>query len=329
MPQLILSKSEVKSVFELLGENEDNLSYSVAWLLLKSETMLSLILNKLFGKIKFDIVNTSIYLQKTDGTNGRTDIELSDYENFYIIIEAKKGWVLPSYDQLDKYSRRESFNKNENIPHKAIVTLTECSTEYVDIYFKHQQINNTDIKHISWKEIYFFAKQASITRNHKEKKWIAELNQYLGGIMTMQNIDSNLVYVVSLSKDIIENSSLTWIEVVTKKNKYFHPIGKGFPKNPPNYIAFRYDGMLQSIHFIESYKVIKNFHEEIEELPDTIVNPHFIYTLGKAIVPNKLVRTGNIKQARRVSCYFDTLLTSNTISEAEDITKERMMKYNI
>lgn len=329
MPQLILSNSEVTNIFKLLGENEDNISYSVAWLLLKSESMLTLLLTKLFGKITFDIENTLIYLQKVDGINGRTDIELTDHDKFHIIIEAKKGWVLPSYDQLNKYSRRESFNKNKNIPHKAIVTLTECSAEYVDIYFNYKQINNIDIKHINWKDIYLFTKQASSTKNHNEKKWITELEQYLGKIMTMQNVDSNLVYVVSLSSKKIEQTNLTWKDIVTKKNSYFHPVGKNWPNEPVNYIAFRYDGKLQSIHHVESYKVTKNFHEEFIELPDQIVDSHFVYTLGKAIFPSTEVKSGNVYPSGRVWCHLDTLLTSNTISEARDITKERINKYNI
>ena len=66
-----------------------------------------------------------------------------------------------------------------------------------------------------------------------------------------------------------ENCDLTWIEIVEQKKKYFHPFGiNGWPKEPPNYIAFRYNGKLQSIHHIESYTVTKSLHSAIIEMPD-------------------------------------------------------------
>ena len=329
MSKLNLSKIDVSSVFQLLGENEDNISYSVAWLLSKSETLLNLLLTQLFGDIYFDIENTVIYLQKAEGRNGRTDIEITDNDNFHIIIEAKKGWTLPSYDQLEKYSRRESFNVNKTVRHKAIVTLTECTHDYINLYFEYKEIYGVEVKHLNWKDIYNFTKKATLTKKHSEKRWIAELKQYLGRIMTMQNIDSNLVYVVSLSSKKIGDTSLSWKEIVTKKNSYFHPVGDGWPKEPLNYIAFRYDGKLQSIHHVDSYKVTKNFHEEFNELPNHAENPHYVYKLGKAIVPSTEVKKGNIYSSGRVWCHLDTLLTSNTISEARDITQERMNKYNV
>ena len=81
MSQLILSRTEVKSVFYLLGENKDNISYSVAWLLVKSKTILNILLTQLFGNINFEIENTVIYLQKTEGKNRKlAEITLRELE---------------------------------------------------------------------------------------------------------------------------------------------------------------------------------------------------------------------------------------------------------
>lgn len=144
--------------------------------------------------------------------------------------------------------------------------------------------------------------------------------------MTMQKKDSNWVYVVSLGKDTTQDCVLTWIEIVQQKKRYFHPLEiNGWPKEPPNYIAFRYDGKLQSIHHIEGYVVTKNLHDEVPEMPDRNEDvDHFIYKLGTAIVPSKEVRTGNIYASGRKWAMFDTLFTSDTISEACDISKQRM-----
>jgi hypothetical protein len=61
----------------------------------------------------------------------------------------------------------------------------------------------------------------------------------------MQQIDSNWVYVVSLENGIPTGWSISWRDIIGKKSQYFHPIGGstgGWPPEPPNYIAFRYDG---------------------------------------------------------------------------------------
>ena len=49
----------------------------------------------------------------------------------------------------------------------------------------------------------------------------------------------------------------------------------------------------------------------------------FVYKLGLAIVPPKEVKNGKIYPNGRVWAMLDTLLTSDTISEARDISKAR------
>ena len=144
--------------------------------------------------------------------------------------------------------------------------------------------------------------------------------------MTMQAKESNWVYVVSLSTGKPENCDLTWKELVEKKMKYFHPFGiKGWPKEPPNYIGFRYGGRLQSIYHIESYSITKNIHDEIEEMPNVEDEyEHFVYSLGKAIIPPKDVKTGKIYASGRKWAMIDTLLTADTIHEASEISRQRM-----
>jgi hypothetical protein len=168
--------------------------------------------------------------------------------------------------------------------------------------------------------------QAHATSNHEQKHLLAELCEYLGGIMTMQKKDSNLVYVVALSSANPDRCPITWIDIVQKNDKYFCPVGgNGWPKEPPNYIAFRYYGQLQSIHHIDGYTVTRNMHDEIPEMPDEVwEDDSYVYKLGPAIVPSKVVKTGKIFRNGRVWAMLDTLLTCDTISEARDLSQERM-----
>jgi hypothetical protein len=157
-----------------------------------------------------------------------------------------------------------------------------------------------------------------------EKHLLKDLLNYLGRVTTMQDIDSNWVYVVAVGSGTHHNWKISWIDMVEKRRRYFHAIGiKGCPKEPPNYIAFRYRGRLQSIHHIKAYKVITDLHDGFKEVPHTKCVPYFLYELGPAIRPAHKVATGNIYASGRVWCMFDTLFSSKTIAHARDISTKR------
>ena len=140
----------------------------------------------------------------------------------------------------------------------------------------------------------------------------------------MQKQDSNMVYVVSVGGGSPEGWSISWRDIITTKKRYFHPIGgNGWVKEPPNYIAFRYDGKLQSIHHIEGYEVVTNMSKVFSEAKDEEWEPSFVYHLGTPFAPSNEVRTGNVYPNGRVWCMLDTLFTCSTISDARDLTKSR------
>ena len=168
------------------------------------------------------------------------------------------------------------------------------------------------------------ARAAKRDATHSEKRLLNEMIDYLGIVMTSQRKDSNWVYVVSLGSGTPDGWKTSWIDIVQKYSRYFHPIGQKWPKEPPTYIGFRYSGRLQSVHYIESYEVIENLRSACPGIPDSPVKPHFLYTHGRAITPNHEVRSGHVYPSGRVWCALDTLLTSTTVSEARDITQKRI-----
>lgn len=149
--------------------------------------------------------------------------------------------------------------------------------------------------------------------------------------MSIQNQQSNLVYVVSLGSGCPEWSRLSWIDIVRKKRRYFHPAsGSGWPKTPPNYIGVRYAGKLQAIYHVESYKMVSDFRGKgletfRNDIPQGCGNKdYFLYQLGPEIIPSNEVKMGKIFPNGRVWATIDLLLTCNTISEARDLTKQRL-----
>src|SRR5690606_2912614 len=107
--------------------------------------------------------------------------------------------------------------------------------------------------------------------------------------------------------------------------RYFYPVEGGKWPEPPNYIAFRFDGRLQSIHHVDGFDVFSNPREIFPSADDVDVPPHYCLRLGPARHPPKPVPNGpKIKRNRRVWCMIDTLLTSETITDARAETKRRL-----
>lgn len=325
MPELLIYNRPVRTFFELLGTKEDHISYAFGWCLSRSSKLLSLFLGKSLNKtISTEMAEaTMIMLQVTEQKKGRTDFELILPNEFAVVVEAKKGWLLPDTVQLEKYSRRTAFN---TAGLKRIVSLSECKPYYANCYLP-KAINGIPVVHIGFSEVNKLIKSArQQTKSIHEKEILIQFSQYLNQVYTMQKLDSNFVFVVSLGAGFPENWKLSWIDIVKRENKYFHPVGKGWPKEPPNYIAFRYNGQLQSIHQIEEYEVSKNLSKSFPHLtprgPDH--EPHFIYKLGPAFKPTEVKPTGKgIYPNGRIYCMLDTLFTAKTISEAFLETKRR------
>lgn len=324
MSELVAYGTEVSSVFQLIGNLENDITKSIAWALARCPEFLKAVINEVMS-LEINTQNVRIKYQEFEKNKGITDLEITDDTSFYIIIEAKRGWILPGAEQLALYSQRRDIIESP-VSHKAIISMSECSEDYANAYLPFKVINDIPVNHLSWKKIYELANSAKVGSSISQKNLLKELMRYLGGIMTMQAKESNWVYVVSLSTAKPENCDFTWIELVEKKMKYFHPFGiNGWPKEPPNYIGFRYGGRLQSIYHIESYSIVKNLHDEIEEMPNVEDEyEHFVYSLGKPIIPSKVVKTGNIYASGRKWAMLDTLLTADTIHEASEISKQRM-----
>lgn len=324
MSELVAYENKVSSIFQLIGNLENDITKSIAWALACCPEFLKSVIKEVIS-IDINVENVRIKYQEFEKEKGITDLEITDDSSFYIIVEAKRGWILPGAEQLTLYSKRRNILESP-ASNKAIISMSECSEEFANIYLPFKAVNGIPINHLSWRKIYELANSSIASSSISQKNLLKELMKYLGGIITMQVKESNWVYVVSLATSKPKGCDLTWIEIVNKKLKYFHPFGKnGWPKEPPNYIAFRYGGKLQSIHHIEGYVVTRNLHGEIIEMPDIQkVNEYFVYSLGEPIIPSKTVKTGNIYANGRKWAMLDTLLTADTIHEASEISKQRM-----
>ncbi len=326
MPKLLIYKKEVKSIFELLGDKENHISFSVGWAFSNCREFLQNFLLQIKAPTDFDLSKVKILLQRYEHAHGFTDFEILQEGKFHIIIEAKRGWSFPTRKQLEKYAKRKTFRQS-SAPDKRIIIFNESTPDFTKAHFKIDAIASVPVEVLSWKRIRKIAAQSLKLGRDSENRLLRELNHYLEGISTMQKMDSNWVYVVSLGFGNPAGWKISWRDIVNKKRRYFHPVGGGkggWPQEPPNYVAFRYDGRLQSIHHVDDYKVFTNPRKHFKEAPAVDWEECYLYDLGPAIKPEHEVRAGKkIVRSMRVWAMLDLLLTCRTIQEARDKSNER------
>lgn len=332
MTNLTIGTKEVKTVFDLLGSQEDDMTYSFGWCLAKCKPFLDAVCRKLGHK--GDTADARIKLQHFDyNDRGFTDVEIRISNQFIVILEAKKDYILPSRElQLSKYVKRKYLKDYQRA---YICSLSSFSEEYVSSLSKyHKPLNKVAQRHLSWKTLLQIAHASMKSCGHAEKRLLSQFIEYLKGFVTMQTQTSNMVYVVSLGGKP-EKSDISFIDIVMKRKKYFYPFTYtkgGWPAEPPNYLGFRFGGKLQSIRHVEKTHITKYLHSYFSEIPkrDHGVGPYFVFELGPEIKPIHLtLPTGAPWRANRVWCALDTLLTSKTISGARILTQKRLEEAGI
>lgn len=332
MTQLMVHGQKVDTVFELLGNNENAMTYSLGWALAECDVF-SQQLAAMLGFRGDSLKNLRIELQRFSKDTGYTDIELKS-DSFHIVIEAKRGFNIPTDGQLKQYAQRLNEQNEKNV-HKMLIVLAESdrNERWLQQRIK-PEVDGVEVRAISWKQFQNMANDC-VTKasKHSEKRLLRQLIGYLEKVTTMQNQTSNLVYVVSVSDEVFfKDLGVSFVDVIEKHQKYFHTVGNRWPIEPPNYIAFRYAGKLQSIHHIESYTVIEDYQEAFNlPSPHPTGEKHYLYELGAAIHPPKEVRTIDkandyvqIQRSARCECFIDLLLTCDSVSEAFVKTKIRL-----
>ena len=333
MKQIYKFNRPVESIFELVGRDEDDMTSCLGWVLASCECFS----NTLAHHLEIDQVfteNTQIRLQLADSETGRTDVEIIDSGNSHIIIEAKRGFQVPSREQLETYANRLL---NSVIPsnHKLLVVLAESDPNGNWLRRQVQnEILGIPVKVISWRRFDLMAKDCLGYSSNTEKRLLKQFINYLSKVANMNVQYSNYVYVVSLSPNSTEISPYSYIQVVEDLRKYYHPVGPGsggWPATPPNYIGFRYWTRLQSIHHIESYSMIDDFHPHIPgtTIPSPTDGPHYLYELGPAIIPRESIPTNDPNGQYRLYgngrkwVFIDLLLTSGSVAESAVKSRER------
>lgn len=310
-PQLYLHKQPIQSFFELLGTDENAITSSVGWGLCRSPSFLRAFLQGVVG-YKGNPGGATIRLQDYQRRYGITDIEIRKNGEFHLVIEAKKGWTFPALKQLKTYAPRLAGGDYRT---RGFIFISEFERGYPRTQLGRQSVNGIPIRSITWKDVRRMANRAITRGDNNEKRVLRDLVSYLRRVTSMRGRKPDEVFVVSLNRIGIGN---------VKRRRYSHPVGPRWPKQPPDYVAFRYHGKLQSIHHVDAFEVKKG--DPLAKPRSSSRTPHFLYYLGRPIVPQRRPRTGAIFRNAPVWCFWDTLFTCKTISEARDASNRRRKK---
>lgn len=315
------------TVFDLLGEKENDLTYALGWGLANSPRLIEAVLEDVGSEL--DVADTgddpAVRLQEYVPGSGYTDVEIRS-DKAHVIIEAKRGWVLPDERQLSKYA--ESLTPGLA---GAMVIIAEGSPAFAAGKYP-AAVPGPDgemvpVLYRSWEQATLLAEGVSGGASN-EARLLRELTRYLRGLVNMQNQRDNMVFVVSLGREA-DWTPIPPQDIVLKHNRYFHPVGGGsggWPKEPPNYLGFRFDGQLEQICHVDDVEITERPRDFISEFTEhhDFEDPHYLYKLGPPILPTHTVKSGKVKRALRVWAALDLLLTCKTIDEARDKTYERL-----
>jgi len=315
--------SAVDSVFGIHGDDENDMSAGFAYVLAQSDALLRLVVEDLIPGLTFDPADAAVCVQSSRRGEGVTDVEVTLPGQAFIVLEAKKGMVLPAESQLRQYVPR---CKRCDCPEVLLVALTAIERVTANVVLGVSEIDGVPVTGRSWRWLRgLLATAVASERNHHVRWFVSEYRSYLEGFMGHDRVFSNLVYVVSLARGKPEGWNVSWIDIVEKHDRYFYPAGgKSWPP-PPNYVGFRYDGQLQAIRHVDGVEIVPDIRKHF---PDSEAGPdwgsHYLFTLGPPIRPGHEVRIGSrVQRSARVWCMLDTLLTCDTISDALTETETR------
>ncbi|MHB8481526.1 MAG: hypothetical protein ACYDBV_02130, partial [Nitrospiria bacterium] len=168
MADIYLHNKPITSVFELLGDKENDITYSIGWALANSRAFIQAFTKNALPKASHP-EEAKIRLQEFKHDSGITDIEI-DGVDFHIIAEAKRGWFLPSDDQLNLYAKRLKVDDNRQ---NMIVVMSECSPEYALLHLP-KNIKGVPVGYFSWKSIALLSETVK-DASHEEKRLLEQL----------------------------------------------------------------------------------------------------------------------------------------------------------
>ena len=303
--------ADVPSVFSLLGSNENDLTAALGFVLSKCPPLAAALTHRICAAAGSTAHgDLSLDLEEQDAA-GRTDLELKLGSTLFI-IEAKRGWLLPSKAQLSKYASRITAAPGGG----ALVTLSQASHALAAQNLP-SRIGAVPVVHLPWRDVLTDVDAVTPDCRGHERLWLNEFHTYMKEMTSVRRVEDSWTYCVVLN-DVKPGGTATFKEIVTEQLSYFHPYGTGgWPTEAPNFMAFRWAGAVQRIHRVIDHEVVPQLTDRWPELTDEAASrPHAVYRLGPRLPPHEPIPNGAPYRASRLWVLLDQLQTAPTLKAA-------------
>lgn len=312
MAELSRHGSDVGSVFDLLGEDENDLTSALGFVLARSPRFREAIIHRISPTGNLHSGGDTNVALEVRGEKGRTDLELHLGEALFV-FEAKRDWLLPSGDQLARYADRISSSSGVG----ALVSLSQASHALAAQYLP-MQVTGVPVVHLPWSDVISDLADVAPGVRGRERTWLDELHAYLKKVVRMRSVADGCTYCVVLN-DERPAGGASFKEFVCEQLVYFHPYGiSGWPTIPPNFMAFRWDGAVRRIHRVIHHDVLPTLAERWPYMASNpaAMRPHAVYDLGPQLPPKEPILNGANYRASRLWVLLDQLQTADTLSDA-------------
>lgn len=128
----------------------------------------------------------------------------------------------------------------------ALVTLSQASVEWAAKKLP-ASVLNVPVRHLPRSQVRQLLAAARPRARGAERLWLSELDTYLRRAITVREISDCWTYSVVVSDDRPGNGGARTFRDFVEDGIYFHPFGTGgWPKEPPNFMAFRWANQVQA-----------------------------------------------------------------------------------
>jgi len=316
---LFLHGKQIFSEYQLIGSDENALTFALGHCLSRDRKFLSAFLKRC--QFKGVTSDAEIHLQKKERDLGIVDLEIIIHDRLQLIAEAKVGGGYPAVDQIRKYIKR----LNRGIESKVIV-LTKATDEKTKSSLKHQF--GKHIGFLTWSDILKLSKK--LAQQAEQDHSTFNLRTFSAFMKEVYNMTINAeeeVWIVPLSTKWKAKSADISVADFHEQNHFW--VMGDWKTRRSIYMGFRYNGYLKSIGRIigidrglKSSKIVPKFPKISREFWPEKNGPFDVVRLDKLIPFPKKLRSGNIHN-KHIYCDFDLLLTSDSILEAESRMIER------
>ncbi|HBJ37487.1 MAG TPA: hypothetical protein DDZ51_22580 [Planctomycetaceae bacterium] len=326
--QLHASKRLITSPYGLLGNDENALTYALAYTFQQCPHLLQWFLKQIGipGIHRSQLRNARIDLQRHSSQGPRagiTDIEIHLPSHFHVIVEAKVGLSVPSVHQSTKYLPRL---RKTNEPKQKIVALVQSPGEhFVSVYTQQKPALAGLLTCFNWSRLIPICIRMMLSQKLDEsaKNWVRAFYRFLDEEYTMKAFTTE-VWILSINtKPLWKGGKSHWD--IHKDYRVWWDYKETSVR--PLYLAFRFDGTLEHvarINRIEHGRPITDVAPELALAKNPVhKRPATIWHFDELIKLPKPLPTGPGMFNHRTRCDFDLLLTCSTVKEIESTMTKR------